>query len=381
MSNEVYANGREIACKAGAGKTICATPDVCFTPPENPATPPGVPVPYPNTGFASDTDEGSKNVMISGKEIMLKNNSCFKKSTGDEAGCAAKKGVITSKNTGKVYFNAWSMDVKFEGENVDRHLDLTTNNHASLPGDTPPWPFTDSMTVDQLKNCEEDKKKEEEACSEDGISRGKETKYKSVEECCDEDKGGKCQEARKCMLVPYKHKSKTTCCPGQSGHHLIEDHGLCNPRGVPLPEFSSTDYHVNAAPCVCAKSPNSNWEAEHGDLHCVQGIKENYAIKIAGSRQPPRSEEYAWNYGEAKQAGVDAHAATFKGGCNEACIAAQLDNYYKDKLGLSDSTPLRTTEYGFGNTLVNQLARGVQLIKELAEKRIGQIVGGPFPLG
>ena len=145
MANKVFANGREISCKAGSGKTICAMPDVCFTPPENPATPPGVPIPYPNTGSDSDTTEGTKHVKISDKEIMLKNNSYFKTSTGDEAGSAAKKGVITSKNTGKVYFNAWSMDVKFEGENVDRHLDLTTNNHASMPGDTPPFPFTASQ--------------------------------------------------------------------------------------------------------------------------------------------------------------------------------------------------------------------------------------------
>ncbi len=36
---------------------ICAFPDVCFTPPQTPATPPGVPIPYPNTGMASDTTE------------------------------------------------------------------------------------------------------------------------------------------------------------------------------------------------------------------------------------------------------------------------------------------------------------------------------------
>ena len=147
MSNKVFANGREISCKAAAGKTICAMPDVCFTPPENPATPPGVPIPYPNTGMASDTTDGSKSVKISDKEVGLKNKSCFKKSTGDEAGSAAKKGVITSKNTGKVYFNAWSMDVKIEGQNAVRHLDLTTNNHASKPGDTPPWLYKDSQDV------------------------------------------------------------------------------------------------------------------------------------------------------------------------------------------------------------------------------------------
>src|SRR5512134_1309044 len=111
MGNDVFANGREISCKAADGKSICAFPDVCMTPPENPATPPGVPVPYPNTGLASDTTSGTTTVKITGKEVMLKNKSYFKKSTGDEAGCAAKKGFVTSVNRGKVYFTAWSMDV------------------------------------------------------------------------------------------------------------------------------------------------------------------------------------------------------------------------------------------------------------------------------
>ena len=153
MANKVYANMMEISCKSGSGKTICAMPDVCFTPPENPATPPGVPIPYPNTGMASDATDGSKKVKISGKEVMLKNKSSFKKSSGDEAGSAAKKGVITSKNTGKVFFNAWSMDVKFEGENVVRNLDLTTNNHASMPGNTPPWPYIDGMAPPDSPVC------------------------------------------------------------------------------------------------------------------------------------------------------------------------------------------------------------------------------------
>ena len=71
-------------------------------------------------------------------ETVLKNKSYFKKSMGDEAGCAAKKGVLTTKNRGKVYFTMWSMDVKFEGKNVVRHFDLTTHNHMSMPGNSPP---------------------------------------------------------------------------------------------------------------------------------------------------------------------------------------------------------------------------------------------------
>jgi len=79
---------------------------------------------------------------------MLRDKSYFKQSTGDEAGNAAKKGVITGVNRGKVYFNSWSMNVKIEGKNVVRHLDLTTHNHASQPGQDPPWPYIDSMATD-----------------------------------------------------------------------------------------------------------------------------------------------------------------------------------------------------------------------------------------
>jgi len=161
MSNDVFANGREISCKKADGKTICEFPDVCFTPPENPATPPGVPVPYPNTAFAKDTTEGSKTVKISGEEIMLKNSSYFKTSSGDEAGAAAKKGVITSTNKGKAYFISWSMDVKFEGENVVRHLDQTTNNHASpMANGSAPMAHIDAMAIGgPAPTCEELKSK------------------------------------------------------------------------------------------------------------------------------------------------------------------------------------------------------------------------------
>ena len=147
MSNQVYANNMEVSCKQAAGKSICASPDVCMTPPQTPATPPGVPIPYPNTGMASDCTDGSSSVKISGQEVMLKNKSYFKKSTGDEAGCAPMKGVVTHKNMGKVYFKAWSMDVKAEGENVVRHLDITTHNHASEPPNPAPQVHTDAAAT------------------------------------------------------------------------------------------------------------------------------------------------------------------------------------------------------------------------------------------
>jgi hypothetical protein len=146
MGIAVYANGMSIACKAASGKTIAAMPDVCLSPPTPPAGP--IPIPYPNTAMASDTDGGSKTVQIGGQEVMLKDQSTFKKSSGDEAATKSLgMGVVTHQIQGKANFVAWSMDVKFEGQNVPRHLDLMGHNEASSPPNTPPWPYLDSMTV------------------------------------------------------------------------------------------------------------------------------------------------------------------------------------------------------------------------------------------
>jgi hypothetical protein len=135
-----------IACKVADGKTIAAMPDVCLSPPSPPAGP--LPIPYPNTAMASDTTDGSKTVQIGAQEVMLKNKSTFKTSTGNEAATKSfGMGVVTHQIQGKANFVAWSMDVKFEGENVPRHLDLMGHNEASDPSDTPPWPYLDGMTL------------------------------------------------------------------------------------------------------------------------------------------------------------------------------------------------------------------------------------------
>ncbi len=149
----VFANGLEISGKAVDAKTIAAMPDVCFTPPENPATPPGVPVPYPSFGMAGDTDKGTGTVKIGGKTVNIKNKSHLTKTTGTEAGSAAKKGIITSKNTGKEQFNSWSNDVKFDGEPVIRNTDMATNNHASPAGNTVTWPHVAKLNSGDF-NCE-----------------------------------------------------------------------------------------------------------------------------------------------------------------------------------------------------------------------------------
>lgn len=332
MANQVFANGMEVSCKAADGKSICAFPDVCMTPPQSPATPPGVPIPYPNTGLASDTSDGSTTVKISGQEVMLKNKSYFKKSTGDEAGCAPMKGVVTHKITGKVYFTAWSMDVKVEGENVVRMMDLTTHNHGSVPGNTPTWPYIDELAFPKGGPCSAEKKAEQDACA--GMS--------SSDQCSDSG----CQKARKCMLVPYapdKRAGQGGCCPGQTPHHLVEVHCFTDvgerESGARLRGFSK--YDDAKAPCVCCDE-SSRYKGDHGSLHAVQNVHERDCMDPTGDRSQMGGKDGAWNYGAAKQGAKIAHAATFpKSNCREGCLDAQLDAYHHAVGVKGDDTKLR----------------------------------------
>jgi len=336
MANKIYANGREVACKSGSGKTVCAMPDVCFTPPENPATPPGVPVPYPNTAFDADTTDGSRTVMISGKEVMLKNVSYFKKSTGDEAGCAAKKGVITSNNRGKVYFNSWSMNVKCEGKNVDRHLDLTTNNHASMPGDTPPWPFAASMAIDAAGNtddpCAPQKAAEKEACAAHGKDR--------PAQCADDN----CQKAQVCKLVPYGGSGSPNCCPGYTGDHLVEASSFASARKGGISLDGCEAYDLDKAPTCCVKGgaysdDHGRLSARRGEMNMLLGVAD-LPLSAGGTLSGKR----ATTYKDAAENGARSVRGTFTH-CDEECIRAQIDQYHH-KCGIKDDTEVRAITYG-----------------------------------
>ncbi|WP_337057881.1 PAAR-like domain-containing protein [Pseudomonas sp. USHLN015] len=311
MANQVFANGLEISCKAAVGKSVACFPDVCFTPPQTPATPPGVPIPYPNTGMASDTSNGSRTVKISGQEVMLKDKSYFKTSYGDEAGCAPKKGVITSKIKGKVYFTAWSMDVKFEGQNVDRMSDLTTHNHGSQ-GNTVPWPYLDEVALaldDHPCAKSGDAKKVNDNCK------------KPIASDCSDD----CCKARRCVLVPF---SPNSCvgCGDKTPHHpipvaeLSEQRKAGEARGQPrYPKYSE-----GAAPCVCvegkdhdSRNPVSTELDEHGRV----GAK---FAQLRNDRIPKKSKlGDPYDFSIALDCGAQAVSSAM--GCDEACVRKQLE--------------------------------------------------------
>ncbi len=355
----------EISCKAAKGKSICAMPDVCMTPPQTPATPPGVPIPYPNTGMASDCTDGSSTVKISDQEVMLKNKSYFKKSTGDEAGSAPMKGVLTSTNAGKVFFNAWSMDVMVESENVVRNLDLTTHNHGSVPGNTPVWPYVDAVSAPAVAvACADDMDKEKSACKEYSPHGGKDPCAKEAlglaskpsgkrssgeaNALADRTAADKCLAARRCALQPYK-SSKSSCCPQQTGHHLIEASALhdVGRGGAGSTGVSGLNgYSENMAPCVCAEGVNQN-TGTHGLMHTFQSAA---AAKCKVGEIPLNGGESITSkmttYGKSKNQAIESMNKAFpESPCDKKCLAAQLDSYH-NQCGISDQTPIKAVETG-----------------------------------
>jgi hypothetical protein len=362
MANQVFANGREVSCKAADGKSICAFPDVCLSPPSPPAGP--LPIPYPNTGFASDTTDGSKSVTVSGKEVMLKDKSYFKKSTGDEAATKTLgMGVVTHQITGKVYFTSWSMDVKIESENAVRFMDLTTHDHMSIPGNTPPWMYVDEIaTPGGADPCKEDRDRQEKACQtykpqgpDDACSAPKPSRTKVSSEAHtlgDQVAADDCLAARRCTLQPYKPTDKQkeqghSCCPSQTPHHLIEASAVhaSGRKGATLAGVSS-DYREGQALSLCCEG-QTQFTGTHGMMHTFQSAAaagapvSSLPITGGGTVDAPTT-----NYGSAKKNAVAAAKKTFpESGCNEACLVHQLDYYHK-RQGMDDDTKIKAVQTG-----------------------------------
>ena len=122
---------------AGSNGITTAFPDVCKTP--SPGGP--IPIPYPNVAKSSDTASAASTVKCDGNPTCVKDSN-FSMSTGDEAGSAGG-GVMSNKIKGKAEFVNFSFDVKFEGKNAVRALDLMLHNDKN----TPPFPVVQPPIV------------------------------------------------------------------------------------------------------------------------------------------------------------------------------------------------------------------------------------------
>lgn len=348
MGNSVFANAQEISSKSMGGKSICQFPDVCFTPPQTPATPTGVPIPYPNTGIAGDTTDGSRSVQIGGEEVMLKNRSSFKQSTGDEAGSTPNKGLINGKLKGKVYFLAWSMDVKIEGENVVRNLDMTTHNHACDPANGAlPTVHAAQMALKHFKeNCGGDLEKIEDSCRDDGSDQcpgilnkkvgqqRKELKKPLAKQSADLKKlhrdvdpkakplikaaqaataeaakpANKCVQAMRCFLRPFEPaKGEAGCCPGQTPHHIPPKSCMKQSNGK-----YPRDYKWKSALCVCLEG-GTQYAGSHGKNHAAIN-------HLAGQHVKPGK-----TCSTEKYNAICAAAVAQQCGCSAKCIEDQLN--------------------------------------------------------
>ncbi len=102
-------------------------PNVCKMP-GPPA--PFIPAPLPNIGRSADRlDEATSTVKIEGKKVAIKGSFYMSQPSPDVASQGTGGGLISSVTQGATEFIApGSMDVKFEGKNVQLLGDTMGNN-------------------------------------------------------------------------------------------------------------------------------------------------------------------------------------------------------------------------------------------------------------
>ncbi len=270
------------------------------------------------------------------------------------------------------------MDVKVEGENVVRHLDMTTHNHGSNANEAVPWPYLDAMSVaNETGPCAKDIKKEKTACEgykpygdRDACAEmraevpyqpttrlaksGKPNDPPQADQLADTAAAHDCVNARRCNLTPYK---PSNCCSPQTGHHVVEASSFLENRDAPktgntklepfvanqLSPDRTREYHANAAPCVCADG-TGNVGGTHGAMHTFQSIaaaKAGQDVDIGGGKI-----EKVQTYKQAKQGGVEAVQEVFPYSfCDPKCTEAQLDAYH-NSCGISDNTQVKAVQCG-----------------------------------
>lgn len=149
-----------------------------------------------------------------------------------------------------------------------------------------------------------------------------------------------CIMARRCNLVPYKEtegrtakrvsltsgkaqaKSGKGCCPGQTGHHVLPGAMFGKGKGNPC----KGEYKHSQAPVVCLEGAG-NQVGSHGTAH--EGLDETMTVyKETGATKI--------SYSDACKQGIAA-VRQVNPSCSEACLQAQLDTHYVEKLECGDA--------------------------------------------
>jgi len=219
-----------------------AFPDVCKTP--APPSPSPVPIPYPNIAMSKDAADTASSVKADGNPIML-STSKYAMSMGDEAGSLF--GVMSNKVKGSANPQMWSMDVKADGKNVFRQLDIMLQNGGSKPINTPPGPNNQPPRPAFGKGQDPDK-------------------WKIVKVLWSDTK-------KKCGDV-VKIRTKTQNYPnGVPVAHLIHQSGCKFPHAFTVGRVSGDSVEIDWI------TMNGAWQKKHKKLkvkaHCSDGVKES----------------------------------------------------------------------------------------------------------
>ena len=233
-------------------------------------------------------------------------------------------------------------------------MDMTTNNHASTPGDTPPWVYVDSQALAPGGDCAKERKAENDACKDlQVMQKGDNTKIdRSATEaafCAKNKKAKACQKARQCMLVPYKpdkqEKKEIGCCPGKTPHHVIPKSSFSDGSGNLLVGWKK--YNADRAPCVCADG-HSYYDGTHGDLHTRYGV-------VAEKKKDAKGN---WNRKDAASAGAKSVTKTFpESNCSQKCLEAQLNSFHDKAISAKPDKPIRATHPMGDDPAKKKLAR------------------------
>jgi hypothetical protein len=249
---------------------------------------------------------------------------------------------------GKVYFNAWSMDVKVEGENVVRNLDLTTHNHNPPPGNSPTWPYIDAAAFAGTGPCAEVAKQLTEKCPPPPSKRGRKPWVKKM---CD-DPDSSCRDAMKCVLTPYgpsaEHadgsKTQGNCCPGSTPHHVVPKSqfhtGGEGGSAILTNSSGGNRYNADKAPCICAQG-ESHSTGKHGQIHGETNTRTRAFLGVPASTAIPSDARWPVTFAER----VGAEAVEEVTGCPKACTQEQLRKGHED-MGIKRSERIRPTTAG-----------------------------------
>ena len=164
-----------------------------------------------------------------------------------------------------------------------------------------------------------------------------------------------CSKHLRCYLHPYK---PSQCCPGQTGHHLVEASAFVNSRGDKdkmVRVAGIGKYEPDKAPCICVEGENQN-QGTHGLMHTYQSTAAGYTRnggqlieKSPGTIAMADGTTYngiTSTYGDAKEDGVKAVKKAFpESPCDPGCLIAQLDAYHNE-VGLDDKTPCKAVVTG-----------------------------------